>query len=344
MRDRFNKDEFALAIRTKRAAQVVIEKLELAGKDSGEAALVARASLEALNFKVNDETDDDGVVLPGKTDYLIFLADSEFDAIAKICLENWESLVGTIGDVDGKSSRKKGQARTSIPNNVVNSMKSCLKSVTDAPDLALFGRMLADMPGKNIDGASQVAHSLSTNRVSMEFDYYTAIDDLQPLDNQGADMIGSIGFNSSCFYRYMNVDFGQLLSNLDGNRDRAIRTLRAFIRASIEAIPTGKQNSMAAHNPPSYILVSLREGSPWNLANAFVQPIGNRNGDLITNSIQAMTGYWDRLASIYGSSGMIGSWVLDVDDRGQAPVSNTVELGTLDELVEAVATTANDSM
>ena len=50
-----------------------------------------------------------------------------------------------------------------------------------AADLALFGRMLADLPEKNIDAACQVAHAISTNKIhSMEMDYYTAVDDIKP--------------------------------------------------------------------------------------------------------------------------------------------------------------------
>ena len=60
-----------------------------------------------------------------------------------------------------------------------------------------------------VNAASQVAHAISTNRVEMEFDFYTAVDDLQQ-DATGAGMMGTVEFNSSCFYRYLNVDVAQL--------------------------------------------------------------------------------------------------------------------------------------
>ncbi len=63
-----------------------------------------------------------------------------------------------------------------------------------ASDLALFGRMIADLPDKNRDAAAQVAHAISTNRVSPEFDYYTAVDDLNPKGETGAGMIGTVEF------------------------------------------------------------------------------------------------------------------------------------------------------
>ena len=54
------------------------------------------------------------------------------------------------------------------------------KGRTSAPDIALFGRMLAEKPELNLDAACQVAHALSTHRVTMEMDFYTAVDDLNP--------------------------------------------------------------------------------------------------------------------------------------------------------------------
>ncbi|MEV0390911.1 type I-E CRISPR-associated protein Cas7/Cse4/CasC [Nonomuraea sp. NPDC050643] len=55
------------------------------------------------------------------------------------------------------------------------------KAVTDLPvaaqlqqghpmDVALFGRMVADIPALNVDAAVQVAHALSTHAVDLEFD------------------------------------------------------------------------------------------------------------------------------------------------------------------------------
>jgi len=55
-----------------------------------------------------------------------------------------------------------------------------------AVDVALFGRMLADMPEKNQNAACQVAHAISTHAVEREFDFYTAVDDLKPEDTAGA--------------------------------------------------------------------------------------------------------------------------------------------------------------
>ena len=61
--------------------------------------------------------------------------------------------------------------------------------------------MIAELPGKRVDAASQVAHSLSTNRLKMDFDFFTALDDEISEDKQGAAMMDTIEFNSACYYR-----------------------------------------------------------------------------------------------------------------------------------------------
>ena len=54
------------------------------------------------------------------------------------------------------------------------------KNATHAPDIALFGRMLADRPVANMMASAQVAHAISTHAVDLEDDYWTAVDELQP--------------------------------------------------------------------------------------------------------------------------------------------------------------------
>jgi len=143
---------------------------------------------------------------------------------------------------------------------------------TSAPDIALFGRMLASNPSTNIDAACQVAHALSTHAVRMEMDYYTAMDHLKPDDVSGADMVGFTSFNSACYYRYLRIDWRLLVANLR-DVELARRTVEGFLRAAMTAIPTGKQNAFAAQNPTNFALVVVRDdGKSWNLVNAFETP------------------------------------------------------------------------
>ena len=66
-------------------------------------------------------------------------------------------------------------------------------------------------------------------------------------------------------------------------------------------MPTGKQNSFAAQNPPSLALAVVRsDGMAWSLANAFETPVKpDRDGGYIAPSVQALDIYWGRLTQVY---------------------------------------------
>ena len=179
--------------------------------------------------------------------------------------------------------------------------------------------MLAEKPTLNIDAACQVAHAISTHRVNMEMDFYTAVDDLQSRDEEagaGAGMMGFTNFNSACFYRYTRIDWRQLTQNLgwrdpqktkgdpkviaEANRDAvstARRAVEGYLRAVVDAIPTGKQNTFAAQNPTNLALALVRQdGKSWNLANAFEEPVrARRDTGYIRPSIEALDAYWGEL-------------------------------------------------
>ena len=82
-----------------------------------------------------------------------------------------------------------------------------LKRADTAADIAMFGRMLADNPEFNREAAVQVAHAVTTHKVAVEDDFYTAVDDLKkPAEDTGAGFMGELGFGSGVFYSYVCVD------------------------------------------------------------------------------------------------------------------------------------------
>ncbi|MDD3398186.1 MAG: type I-E CRISPR-associated protein Cas7/Cse4/CasC [Candidatus Methanomethylophilaceae archaeon] len=274
-----------------------------------------------------------------KTKTLVFLSNREFDVIHDTLKDNWEALVGKI---DGKKN-------VGLEEELKKLVNQC-KFGDLSPDIALFGRMMAERPAINVDAAAQVAHAISTNRANMEMDFFTAIDDLQTDSEMGAGMMGTVEFNSSCFYRYSLVDVNQLMKNLKNDRGLLTRTVKAFIKASVSAIPTGKQTSMAAHNPPSMALVVLREkGQPISLTNAFAKPVavfGSEDKDLATESISRLVKHYADVGKMYGTDGvgfaglcMIGD--LDKDTLSSAGVK---EYGNMDQMVAELLEAFNASI
>jgi CRISPR system Cascade subunit CasC len=267
----FQPDE--LAVRTKRLYKAIAEKL--AGKRE-EADVLAKAeiALSYVKLKAGDA---------GKTQYLLFLGQKEIEALAEAIHAYWDKIVPASEDPKDKGKTKGKKATASdAPKEVREKMDSIFNG-GKAVDLALFGRMLADMPEKNQNAACQVAHAISTHSVEREFDYYTAVDDLKPEDSAGADMMGTVEFNSACFYRYAVVDWEKLLENLQNDQPLAKKGLRAFLDGFVVAEPTGKQNTFAAHNPPEFVAVALRrDAAPRNLANAFETAVRVRKDESLT--------------------------------------------------------------
>ena len=80
-------------------------------------------------------------------------------------------------------------------------------------DLALFGRMVADNPELNVDASAQVAHAISTHEIIPEYDYFTALDDLQEKEKSGAALIQTTQYDSATLYRYANINMAELSYN-----------------------------------------------------------------------------------------------------------------------------------
>ncbi len=303
------------------------------GHPFDQAGQVVETLLKGVQLSVNN----------GETQYLLFLGNQELAALADVCSAHWDSLVAAAENPaspggEPKSARStKKQAKASVPIEARQALERILDGGR-AADLALFGRMLADQSSLNVDAACQVAHAISTNRVNMEFDFFTAVDDLKPREEDpGAGMLGTVEFNSACYYRYANIDVEQLKRNLQGDEDLARATVRAFIEASIAAIPTGKQNSMAAQNPPSFVMAVLRERGLWSLANAFLKPVEPRGDqDLMHASILALDRYWGKLTRMYGNHGIYGPWVALLDDEVSLSSLTGAVQTTVAELVNQV--------
>lgn len=286
-----------VAVRTKRVLEALTKSLVAQGHDEAEAEEKARLTLAAMELSVKED---------GKSEYLLFLGKREISEIARIISEKWDSVTAFAkAPTEGK---KPGKAKKQAAQSADPELKKALEKVFNggkAVDVALFGRMLADMPEKNQDAACQVAHAISTHAVEREFDFYTAVDDLKPEDTAGADMMGTVEFNAACFYRYAVVDWDKLVDNLQGDKELAAKGLRAFLEGFVVAEPTGKQNTFAAHNPPEFVAVSVRRNTaPRNLANAFETAVRVKKDESLTRkSAEELAKKAEALQAAFGGDG-----------------------------------------
>jgi len=286
-----------LASRTKRVLDAVVTALAAKGRPEADASAKATLALAAMELTIKED---------GKSEYLLFLGQREISEVARIVDERWDSLVAA--ESTPAEGKKAGKAKKDAAKQADPELKKALEKIFNggkALDLALFGRMLADMPEKNQYAACQVAHAISTHGVDREFDFYTAVDDLKPEDTAGADMMGTVEFNSACFYRYAVVDWEKLVTNLQGDAELAAKGLRAFLDGFVVAEPTGKQNTFAAHNPPEFVVASVRHNTaPRNLANAFEVPVRVTKGQALTKiSAENLASKAKILQAAYGGEG-----------------------------------------
>jgi CRISPR system Cascade subunit CasC len=127
------------------------------------------------------------------------------------------------------------------------------------------------------------------------------MDDLKPESEPGADMIGDVEFNSSCYYKYCNVHWETLFKNIGSDGEIARRAVLALLEGFIFAQPTGKQNSFAAHNLPDFVLVEVSDKNmPVNYANAFLKPAkGVGDKTLMSNSVNVLSEHVGRLSKVF---------------------------------------------
>lgn len=212
------------------------------------------------------------------------------------------------------------EQKKALTNAVKNVVKAFRENGTTAVDVAMFARMIAEAKKgqMNVTAACQVAHAISTNKAQMEFDFYTAVDELNN-NETGAGMMGVQELTSPCYYRYASIDVAQLCKNLLGKhrnkpeaappdlREQAesikLKVIEAFIRGSVDAIPSGKTAGTAPWNAPSLVMAVVRPHGVWSLANAFVVPVSPHDGFVI-GSIKKLDEYWQTLTRMYGSKGI----------------------------------------
>ncbi|MBS2965655.1 type I-E CRISPR-associated protein Cas7/Cse4/CasC [Actinocrinis puniceicyclus] len=245
-----------LATRTKRISTLLANVLAAqSGLDQQQAARLSTALLAPLGIKPGKKADD--------TAYLLFFGRKQLDAIAGLVADQARELAG-LSDAELKKHCDK------LP--IIETLNS-----GHPIDVALFGRMVADIKGLNVDAAVQVAHALSTHGVETEFDYYTAVDD-ENVEDSGAGMIGTIEFNSATLYRYATVSVHQLLENL-AEPEATADAVRCFIDAFVRCMPSGYGNSFAPRTLPHLVLVAMREDQPVNLVSAYEKAVrGGANG------------------------------------------------------------------
>lgn len=297
-----------LGIRTRNIVALISEKLAEQGNPDSATAVETALKVVGLSMKKAPQTD-----------YLLFLSQTSVSQLTDIIKNNMGELT---------SEKLKKDPGKHVKGDLKKNIAECI-STSRAVDIALFGRMLADRKDFNVDAAVQVAHAISTNSITRESDFFTAVDDFTQADEADAGMLGTVEFNSSCLYRYAAVNLDQLVKNLGDDRELACKGVAAFLRASAMAIPSGKQNTFAAHTLPEFIGVAVHNTQPISLANAFQKPVWHRDHEngLAAASVEKLQNHLNKLTEAYNLN--LGLMAMDLTDAWEGST-----IASLDQLIE----------
>ncbi|CAJ36458.1 type I-E CRISPR-associated protein Cas7/Cse4/CasC [Methanocella arvoryzae] len=326
-----------LANRTRRLPELVKAKLISDGIDEKMAAIAAE---KATGFGTKDGKEREEDLNTAQT---MFITQSDVDAVASVM----KDAILKAGNPKAFKDMKAADLQKAAE------LKGW-RPVT--PDLALFGRMITSDAFMDIEASMQVAHAISTNKMDHEFDYFTAVDDLQKSsDGPGADMIGDVQFNSACYYKYFSLDYDALIQNLAGLKpgDNATEadkkayaeslenakkvaaiTITAFLKAAIYTTPSGKQNSFAAHQLPSAVLVEIRPTkTPVSYANAFVDPARPRNGvDMVEDTLNKFVKHVELQTEKFNLRSTRRLWFV----AGDKALAGTETCQTINDLISGI--------
>jgi CRISPR system Cascade subunit CasC len=268
-----------------------------AGRSEGEAAALAETTADALGKLDSLER--------GNVKTLLYFSPMQMDNVVRAVLD------GEVGGplaryIDEKSSEKtKERARAELLKVCERASKRLKDTVKDAADIALFGRMVADDPSLTVEGAALLSHALSTHQAANEVEFFAAVDDHADISEQGAGAghIGTLEFNSACYYRYvgLNADLARDADHLSHFSAAELETvLGTFIRSSLLAVPGARKNSMFGFSPPAFVLGLRRRGHPLSLINAFEGSIRAGGEGYVEPSKKALAEHLGQLRAVYG--------------------------------------------
>lgn len=329
-----------LAVRTRKMPEQVLELLLERGLASELAEAVAK---KASGFGTKEGKEQEAL----ETAQVMFLAPSDLRAVADV-------LYTAAVEAGSAKAIEKLKADELQKKAVLAGWRPI------TVDIALFGRMITSDAFRDVEAAIQVAHAIGTHEMAQEYDYFTAVDDLQRIgaeDDKGAGMIGDVEFTSACFYKYFSLDVTDLISNLAGPKPGpkegagALRAwedhhaqaqalvklaIPAFLRAAVFTSPSGKQNTFAAHQLPDAILVEVRpDPIPVSYANAFVKPIQpKRSESVVTLSSQVLASHARDLTQKFSLPSEGRLWFT----TQPVAVEGAIACETLDELIDRLTT------
>lgn len=239
-------DGGVFGVRTNRLPAAVVDAVDPAVGDRDQITAKVAAVFTSLGLKLSDKN--------GNTKAMVFVAPDTADKIATVVTDHADK----IGD--------------EVPDDVTAAARAAF-DVHNVIDIALFGRMISEIPAATLPGAVNAAHDISVAPAGIEADFWTAVDDLRPDNEPGSNNLGWADLSAPIMYRYVAIDRRQLATNLAHAPHNTIADAeRAVVDAFIQALPTGKRTNTASTTLPEFV-IAVESGRDTNAVNAFTNAV-----------------------------------------------------------------------
>lgn len=305
-------DDGVWANRTNRLPHLIVtELINQHHHDPNAADQAVNVIFNAIKLKRKDN---------GNTAASIFAATTAVNDLAQLISDNFATL--TSGEK---------------PHNQLIKAAIATLDVNGAIDLALFGRMLAEIPASRIDGAAGFSHAFGITPTTTELDFFTAVDDCATESEPQSSNLGLTDLTAPVLYRHAYLDHGQLAHNLSSTPNLISPAIDSFIRHTALSIPTAKSRSAAAHTRPE-ILVATIGHHALSAANAYTQPIVSEN--VISDAITALFAQLDYNTKLEPHTTITLPLSVTADNACQSAKIATVD--SLDNFLSAIKDVNND--
>lgn len=272
------------AVRTRRIVAAIAERLTGRGWSPELAQTAGQQVVAAAGKGIKLEKEKEGQAV--STSVLLYLPQRGLDELADLA----ESHQAEIAAIAGKKNPK--------PVLPADRVAEVLRSRNAT--INLFGRMLAELPGADVDGAVQFAHAFTVHATEVETDFFTAVDDIpSTTGDRGSGHMNVGQFSAGTFYRYANINLAGLLTNLGHDTATARELVGEFLTAFLATVPGGKQTATAAMTIPDLAYVAVRGDRPISFAPAFEHPVTSQQG-YAAAARSALADYAQRLHTLWG--------------------------------------------
>jgi CRISPR system Cascade subunit CasC len=312
------------AVRTRRVVRGVADRLHHAHDwplEDAEAAgrQVARSAGNGIKLEKSKDEKNEEILT---TSVLLFLPEAGLDELTAIAAAHRDAIV----DEEAKPEKKR---KGILPADEIAAVLGSRNGTIN-----LFGRMLAELPGANVDGAVQMAHAFTVHETTPEFDFFSAVDDIeQQAGIPGSGHISTALFTAGTFYRYANIDLDGLVRNLGGDHTAAAELVTAFAQSFIRTVPTGKDRPTAPMTVPDLVHLAVRADRPVSLAAAFERPIRAGDDGHVTLAATTLDTYAGRITRLLGAPRQLWAGHTQVLDEDRPHLGENLD--SFDDLVAA---------